>query len=357
MNKTDFPIIGAKTKGVTQAFDLTNPESVQAYFEAKTGKEIEIIKKALSKGNFIAYFVGKKNAGKGTYSKIFSNLIGKDKIVHLSVGDLVREVHGDWNNYIKGPKGKKLKELYRGPLDFDEACERFLGRSASALLPSEFIMAMLRVKFEDLDGKSVFLDGFPREEDQISASLYFKEIVGRGEDKDMYVLIDIPDAVINERIKFRRICPKCQAPRNIRLLPTTLVEYDEEKNEFYLKCDNPECDKAVMVGKEGDELGIEPIKERLAKDQEIINKANELFGIPVIRLRNSVPVDMADDNFDSYELTPGFSFEYDKQNKNVRVIESPWTVEDNKGVKSYSLMPAPVVVALLKQMAQVLEEK
>ncbi|MFA5932454.1 MAG: nucleoside monophosphate kinase [Microgenomates group bacterium] len=357
MSKADFPIIGAKVKSVTETFDLTNPDSVSKYFEAKTGKEIEIIKKALEKGNFIAYFVGKKNAGKGTYSKIFSNLIGKDKIVHLSVGDLVREIHADWDNYIKGPKGKKLKEFYRGPLEFDEAVERFLGRSASALLPSEFIIAMLRVKFEELDGKSVFLDGFPREIDQISASLYFKEVIGRGNDKDMYVLIDIPDSVINERIKFRRICPKCQAPRNIRLLPTTLVEYDEKNDEFYLKCDNPSCDKAVMVGKEGDDLGIEPIKERLAKDQQIIDKANELSGIPIIRLRNSVPTDVADENFDNYELTPGFSFEYDKENKAVKVIESPWTVEDNKGVKSYSLMPAPVVVGLLKQMSEVLKEE
>lgn len=354
MNKSEFPIIGTKTKGVTQVYDLTNPDSLNEYFQAKTGQEIEIIKKSLQKQNFIAFFVGKKNAGKGTYSKIFSNLIGKDKIVHLSVGDLVREVHADWDNYIKGPKGKKLEVLYRGPLSFAEAVERFLGRSASTLLPSEFILAMLRVKFAELAGKSVFLDGFPREIDQISASLYFKEIVGRGSDKDMYVLIDIPDAVINERIKFRRICPKCQAPRNLKLLATPDVGFDEKTKDFYLMCENPNCNKAVMVAKEGDELGIEPIKDRLAKDQQIIDKAFTLSGIPIILLRNSVPINVADNNFDSYELTPSFSYEYDEATKTVKTNESPWTVEDNNGVKSYSLMPAPVVVALLKQMAKIL---
>lgn len=357
MSKSDFPIIGAKTKEVTENFDLTNPDSVSKYFEAKVDKEIATIKKALENQNFIAFFVGKKNAGKGTYSKIFSNLIGKEKIVHLSVGDLVREVHADWDNYSTGPKGKQLEALYRGPLEYSEAVESFLGRSASVLLPSEFILSLLRVKFEELAGKSVFLDGFPREIDQISASLYFKEVVGRGDDRDMYILIDIPDSVINERIKFRRICPKCNAPRNIRLLPTSIVEYDTDKKEFYLKCDNPGCDEAIMVGKEGDELGIEPIKDRLAKDQQIIDKANQLSGIPIIRLRNSVPVDVADENFDNYELTPGFSFEIDEATKKVKTNESPWTIEDNNGVKSYSLMPAPVVVGLLKQMAQILEEK
>ena len=30
-------------------------------------------------------------------------------------------------------------------------------------------------------------------------------------------------------------------------------------------CDNPECDKARMVTKEGDELGIEPIRERIER--------------------------------------------------------------------------------------------
>lgn len=355
MTKSIFPIIGAKTKGVTKVYDLTSPESLADYFQAKTGKEINIIKKSLLKKNFIAFFVGKKNAGKGTYSKLFMNLIGKEKIVHLSVGDLVREIHGGWDSFIKSSRGKKLKEIYRGNIGFEEAVERFLGRSASKLLPSEFILALLRVKFDELAGKSVFLDGFPRDEDQINYSLFFKEIVGRKDDKDMYILIDIPDAVINERIKFRRICPVCNTPRNLKLLATPFVGFDEKTKEYYLMCENPACKKAIMVAKEGDELGIAPIKERLAKDQQIIDKALELTGIPVILLRNSIPVTLASKNFDQYELTPGFSYERDGRG-NVKTIENPYTVEDNNGVKSYSLMPAPVAVALIKQMAAILQE-
>lgn len=355
MDKPDFPIIGTITKGVDQPFDLTNPDSLNEYFEAKVGPEIKTIKKALEKQNFIAFFVGKKNAGKGTYSKLFMNLIGENKIVHLSVGDLVREIHGDWDNFIKSAEGKKLKDIYRGNISFEEAVERFLGRSASKLLPSEFILALLRVKFDDLKGKSVFLDGFPRDLDQINYSLFFKEILGREDDKDMYILIDIPDSVINERIKYRRICPICHAPRNLKLLATPFVGYDEKTQEYYLMCENPACNKAIMVSKEGDELGIAPIKERLVKDQQIIDKAFDLIGIPVLLLRNSIPVTVADKNFNKYELTPGFSYERDDKG-NVKTIENPYTVEDNNGVKSYSLMPAPVAVALIKQMAEVLSK-
>lgn len=356
MNKTEFPIIGAKTEGVTENFDLTNPDSLNKYFEAKVGSEINDIKKALKKQNFIAFFVGKKNAGKGTYSKLFINLIDKENIVHLSVGDLVREVHSNWDDFIKSAQGKKLRAIYRGFISFDEAVERFLGRSASKLLPSEFILALLRVKFDDLAGKSVFLDGFPRGIDQISYSFFLKEILKRGNDKDMYILIDIPDSVINERIKYRRICPICQSPRNIKLLPSSIVEYDKVKKEFYLRCDNPSCKKAVMVAKEGDALGIAPIKERLEKDQEIIDRAFQLTGIPIILLRNSIPINEASRYFDKYELTPEFSFELGEKGK-VKVIENPWIIEDNDGIKSYSLMSAPVAVALIKQMASVLQKQ
>lgn len=354
MKNASFPITGAKKSGVTQNFDLTDPQSLQEYFQAKASEEIETIKDYLQNKQFIGFFVGKKNAGKGTYSKLFSELIGKDKIVHLSVGDLVRDVHGNWEEYIKSPKGKKLKDYYRGFISFEEAQDRFLSRSASNLLPSEFILALLRVEFDDLQDKSIFLDGFPRDVDQIGYSLFFKEIMGREEDKDMFILIDIPDSVINERIKSRRICPICNTPRNLKLLPTSSVGFDSEKQEFYLMCDNPACNKARMVGKEGDELGIEPIKERLEKDQEIINKSNELYGIQKVLLRNSIPVTEADQYFDKYELTPAFGYELDGEK--VKTVESPWTVKDNEGVESYSLMPAPVAIALLKQMSKILGE-
>ncbi|MDO8498945.1 MAG: nucleoside monophosphate kinase [bacterium] len=348
----NFPIIGAKKAGVTEVFDLADPSSRKEYFQAKVGEEVAEIRKFLSHDNFLAYFVGKKNSGKGTYSKLFSEIVGGEKIVHLSIGDLVRETHANWEKISQGSEGQRLRVLYRGPLSFEEAEASLLGRSASQLLPTEFILALLRLKMEEYEGKSVFLDGFPREKDQIGYTLLLKDLLGRKNDKDLFILIDIPDSVINERIKYRVICPICQTPRNPKLLVTKFVGFDTEKGEYYLMCDNPSCNKARMVRKEGDDLGIAPIKDRLAKDEEIIQQIYNTYGIPKVLLRNSIPVDKAKECFDDYEFTPAYSFE--KEGGQIITKENPWVVQDNEGVDSYSLMPSPVVVALIKQMAQVL---
>jgi hypothetical protein len=168
----------------------------------------------------------------------------------------------------------------------------------------------------------------------------------------MFILIDIPDAVINERIKYRVICPVCKTPRNTKLFVTKNVGYDKKSGQFYLLCDNPACKEARMVSKEGDNLGIEPIKQRLAQEEKIMEKVYSLVEVPKILLRNSVPVNQADKYFDSYEITPAYSFEL--EDGQVRVKEAPWIIKDNAGISSYSLLPCPVVIALIKQMAKIL---
>ena len=57
--------------------------------------------------------------------------------------------------------------------------------------------------------------------------------------------------------------------------------------------------------------------------------------------------------YDNYELTPSYSFEVDDKGK-VKVNEGPFTVPDDNGVESYSLLSAPVVVSLIKQLKEVL---
>ena len=59
--------------------------------------------------------------------------------------------------------------------------------------------------------------------------------------------------------------------------------------------------------------------------------------------------------FDKYELTPEYDLNWDKKKEVVTVTEKPWMVEDDNGVKSVSLLPAPVMVALIKQLADVLD--
>ncbi len=107
--------------------------------------------------------------------------------------------------------------------------------------------------------------------------------------------------------------------------------------------------------KEGDEAGIEPIRERLNTDEELIKKAFNLYGIPKILLRNSVPVDVAEDYVSEYELTPGYHYEWNEEEGKVEIKETPWVIEDDNGVKSYSLMAPPVVVSFIKQLADLLK--
>lgn len=354
MKGLEFPVIGTKAKGLTKTFDLTGPAGRKAYFEAKVGDEIKHLKKYLEKNNFIAYFLGKKNSGKGTYTKLFTEIFGEEKVAHVSVGDIVREVHKNWETFSKSEDVKKLKRLYRGYISFDDAVKALHGRSTKTLLPTEFILALLKLYISKLKDKSLFIDGLPRESDQMSYSLYFRDLAGYTDAPDLFILIDIPESVIDERIKYRVVCPVCQTSRNMKLLVTSRVGYSETKKEFYLVCDNPTCRGAKMEKKEGDELGLEPIRQRLMKEEEIMKTAFNLHGIPKILLRNHVAAADAKKYFDDYELTPEYVLSWDPGRKKVAVTEKPWTVKDDSGVESNSLLAPPVVVGLIKQMVGVL---
>ena len=173
--------------------------------------------------------------------------------------------------------------------------------------------------------------------------------MGYRDDPDFLVFIDVPDAVIDERMKYRVICPKCQTPRNLKLLRTKEVGYNKNTDKFYLMCDSPACDKTVMVPKEGDELGIEAIRDRVEADDKVMRTLLDLKGVPKVLLRNSVPASSAKDTVDDYEITPAYRYEHDSES--VKVIEEPWTVKDENGVEVYSLLPAAVAVSLIKQVA------
>ena len=357
MRGLEFPVYGTKVKGLNKKFDINSPDGRKDYFEAKAGDEIKHISEYLNSGNtFVAYLLGKKGSGKGTYSKLFTEIFGEEKIATVSVGDLVRSID-DWENFEKTDKYKRVKKYYRGFMSFEESVDALRGRSTSKLLPSEFILALLKAHIDELKGKSIFIDGLPRENDQVSYSLYFRDLIAYREDPDLFVLIDIPELVIDARIKTRLVCPLCHLSRNLKLLPTKNIRYDKVSRKFYLMCDNRECrgcGTEKLIGKEGDEKGIEPIRERLEKDENILRSAFSLYGVPKVLLRNHVPVIEAKKLFDDYEITPEFDFTIGKDGK-IKVIEKPWSVKDDNGIECNSLMAAPVVVAMLKQVADILE--
>jgi len=348
-----FPIFKTKKRG--PKFHLTDLKDRKAYFELKAGPEIKKLKEFLKHHTFIAYFLGKKNSGKGTYSKMFAEVIDPTKISHFSIGDMIREVDEE----LKIAERKKelssfLEKQYRGFLPLKEALSTLEKRNTETLLPTELILALIKRKIAKRKKKVLFIDGFPRNLDQISYSLFFRDLIGYREDPDIFILIDVPKAVIDERIKWRRICPLCQTSRNLKLLPTSKISYDPKKTEFYLICDNPNCKGARMISKEGDELGIEPIRKRLEMDEKLIEKAFSLHGIPKVLLRNSLPIKEAPKYVDDYEITPEYSYQWDDKTKSVKIIEKPWQILDDRGIPSYSLLPPPVVVSMIKQIAEVL---
>lgn len=351
----EFPIFKTKIEGANRSFDLSNPEQSKEYFDFKAGEEIEKLRDYLKENSFIAYLLGKKGSGKGTYSKLFKEIVAPDSVTHISVGDLVRDTHQEiLNESKKRELINWLSRNYRGFLSIEKAIEALLNRSTETLLPTEFILALIKREIGRMPKKTLFIDGFPRKLDQISYSLFFRDLIDYREDPDIFILIDVPEAVIDERIKYRVVCPLCQSPRNLKLLPTKEVGFDEKERRFYLICDNPSCKGERMVAKEGDKLGIEPIRARLKMDERLIKQAFSLYGIPKILLRNSVPVGVAKDFIDDYEVSPEFTYKWNKKEKRVEKIKKPWIIPDDKGVKSFSLLPQPVVVSMIKQLVDVL---
>jgi len=346
----NFPI--EKTKmGNDRKFNLSDPKEREEYFKLKCGVEIEKLKGYLNNGHtFIAYLLGKKNSGKGTYSKMFSEVIGGDKIEHLSIGDMIRTIDEE----MKDPQKKEelvkfLEKNYRGFYALEDIVKSLENRDTKSLLPDEIILALVKREITKRKGKVILLDGFPRNLDQVSFSLFFRDLVGYRDDPDVFILIDVPMNIINERIKWRRVCPKCNTSRSLKLLPTSKIGHDDDG--FYLICDEAGCDGGKMVTKEGDEKGIEPIKERLLMDEEILKKAYSLYGVPKVLLRNAIPADIACEYVDDYEMTPEYSFEI--VNGEIKTIEKPWIVADDDGIQCVSLQAAPVVVSMVKQLVEI----
>lgn len=352
MKDLEFPIFKTKTDD-GRTFDLTDTAGRQAYFEHKAGNEIKKLQEYLKNNTFIVYLLGKKSSGKGTYSKMLKEVINKDKIEHLSVGDLIRS----FDEVLRDPAKKTeleefLKKKYRGPVPLADLIKAMEERSTKVLLPSELILALVEREITRIGKKAIFIDGFPRDIDQVSYSLFFKNLIDYRNDPDVFVLIDVPTNIIDERVKHRVICPICNTSRSLKLLPTKQVGYDEEKKEFYLLCDNESCNGARMVTKEGDEHGINPIRARLEKDEVLMKQVYAMHGIAKVLLRNSIPVHQANEFADNYEITPEYYYEADQVAKQVITKEKPWEVADDEGVVSNSLMPPPVVVSLIKQLVR-----
>ena len=355
----EFPLFNTKALSDGNTYNLNDPANRRKYFKAKLGQKIDDIKEYMDNNTFIAYFVAKKLAGKGTYSKLFEEIFTSDRVKHLAIGDLVRKVYKE----IAENEGEREKLVdymnshYRGNMEVQEAIEALLNKNQSTLLPNEFVLTLVKREILNSPKKSLFIDGLPRNLDQMSYALYFREIMGYRDDRDFFVLIDLPGSVIEERLKDRLVCPLCHTSRNLKLLPTKFVLYNNTTDKFELICDNEDCpgfNVEKLVPKEGDDLGVEAISERLKKDEELMSTISNLKGVPIIKLRNAIPVDVANETADDYEITP--EYEYEDVSGEVKIATIPWVVKDDDGVDSYSLQAAAVVVSFVSQLHYVLFE-
>src|SRR3989339_1780405 len=238
MKDLDFPLFKTKSE-IYKKFDLTDVNSRQEYFEYKAMPEIKKLREYLKNNSFVAYLMGKKSSGKGTYAKMLAEVVDKDRIAHFSIGDMIRS----FDETLRDENQKKeltefLQKNYRGFHSLDKIIESMEGRSTKVLLPSELILALAKREIAKLGKKAIFIDGFPRDIDQVSYALFFRDLINYRDDPDVFILIDVPTNIIDQRVKTRVICPLCNTSRNIQLLPTKKVEHDlsagSGQAKFYL---------------------------------------------------------------------------------------------------------------------------
>jgi adenylate kinase len=129
--------------------------------------------------------MGPQGSGKGTQAKLLAEGTG---LVHISVGDIFR-----WHVQAHTKLGARVKRIV----------------AAGALVPDEMVEQVVRERLDQHDWNYGFiLDGFPR--DLVQAEFFLESY-----DIDAVILIQVPTAVVMERILSRRLCPACGLDYNL----------------------------------------------------------------------------------------------------------------------------------------------
>ncbi len=138
--------------------------------------------------------VGPPGAGKGTQAK---RLVESHQLVHLSTGDMLRAAVREGTDL-----GKKADEYMK----------------QGALVPDEVVIGMVLERIQKPDCSDGFmLDGFPRTRPQAEALDAALEEAGVA--LDAVVLIQVPDALIVERITGRRQDPETGKIYHVKFNP------------------------------------------------------------------------------------------------------------------------------------------
>ncbi|KAG2452743.1 hypothetical protein HYH02_002973 [Chlamydomonas schloesseri] len=134
---------------------------------------------------------GAPAAGKGTQC---AKIVDKYKLVHISVGDILRDEVKNGT-----PAGKKAKD--------------FMDRGV--LVPDEVVVEMVKSRLAEDDVKQHgwLLDGYPRSASQAEA------IEKEGIRPDVFLLINVPDELLVERVVGRRLDPETGAIYHLKYSP------------------------------------------------------------------------------------------------------------------------------------------
>lgn len=123
---------------------------------------------------------GRQGAGKGTQSTLLAGHYGAP---HISTGDMLREAVAAGTEF-----GRKAKEFM----------------DAGQLLPDDVMLGVVEERLDqpDVRANGFLLDGFPRTVPQAEALATLTTV-------DLAIDLDVPEAVVLERMSSRRVCEGC----------------------------------------------------------------------------------------------------------------------------------------------------
>ena len=192
---------------------------------------------------------GPPGSGKGTYA---SRLSAKLNTPHISTGDLVRD---EIKNQTE--MGKRINDY----------------SARGRLVPDSTICQLLQNRISQPDcTKGFILDGFPR---TIPQAQELEKICTT----DLVINLNVPDAVIIDRLSTRLTCRNCRAIYNERSLkPRTEGRCDKCKGELYKREDdrpNIIQERLQVYRKQ-----TQPLLEYYSKKNQVRNITNKQADIP-----------------------------------------------------------------------------
>lgn len=184
--------------------------------------------------------MGVQGCGKGTQAKL---LAADYDLVHISVGDIFR-----WNIQMHTKLAARIRRLV----------------DAGTLVPDEIVADIVHARLAEHDWNYGFiLDGFPRNKKQTDLFLESYDI-------DAVINIEVPDAVVLQRVMSRRLCAGCGLDYNlIHHRPEVADKCDVCGGELVTRADDTEA----AIGNRLAEFHTQtrPVLEQFARKELVVS--------------------------------------------------------------------------------------